>query len=96
MPLLVMVFVMTKQILLNVIMMVEIVAKILIWLVIASVMMKQTILSVTMMVGTVVDLLFPVSILFYLEIFEINQMTPFFYNANIILKKVTPTAAQRP
>ena len=67
MPLLVMVFVMTKQILLNVIMMVEIVVQILTWLVMASVMMKQTILSVTMMGETAVDLLFPVSIYFLFE-----------------------------
>ena len=94
MLLLVTVFVMTKQILLDVIMMVEIVVQILTWLVMASVMMKQTILSVTMMVGTVVDLLFPVSILFYLETFESNDTI--LYNANIILKKVIPTAVQRP
>ena len=62
MPSLVMVFVMKKQILLNVVMMVEIVVQILTWLIMASVMMKQTILSVTMMVEIVVDLLFSVSI----------------------------------
>ena len=72
-----MVSVMKKLTIFNVIMMAEIVVYILIWLIMASVMMKQTILSVTMMVGTVVAVLFPVSILFYLEIFEINQMTPF-------------------
>ena len=62
MPLLVMVFVMMKQILQNVIMMVEIVVQILTWLIMASVMMKQTILSVTMMVEIAADLLFPVSL----------------------------------
>ena len=54
MPLLVMVFVMMKQILLNVIMMVDIVAQILTWLVMPYVMMRLTILDVIMMVETVV------------------------------------------
>ena len=54
MPLLVMVFVMMKQILLNVIMMVDIVAQILTWLVMPYVMMKLTILDVIMMAETVV------------------------------------------
>ena len=54
MPLLVMVFVMTKQILLNVIMMVEIVVQILTWLVMPYVKMKRTILDVIMMMETVV------------------------------------------
>ena len=49
-----MVFVMAKQIMLNVIMMVEIVAQNLTWLVMASVMMKQIMLGVIMMAETVV------------------------------------------
>ena len=66
MSLLVMVFVMTKLILLNVSLMVETVVQILTWLVMASVMMKQTVLDVIMMVETVVDLLFLVSPLAFL------------------------------
>ena len=62
MPLLVMVFVMMKQILQNVIMMVEIVVQILRWLEIVSVMKKLTILNVFMMVEIAADLLFPVSL----------------------------------
>ena len=62
MPLLLMVYVMTKQILLNVIMMVEIVVQILRWLEIVSVMKKLTILNVFMMVEIAADLLFPVSL----------------------------------
>ena len=85
MPLLVMVFVMMKQTLLNVIMTVEIVVQILTWLVMASVMMKQTILSVTMMVETVVDLQFPVSIFFKSLKNQSNDMI--FNNTNIILKR---------
>ena len=55
MPLLVMVFVMTKLILLNVIMTVEIVAQILNWLQIVFVMMKLILQNVIMMVEIVVD-----------------------------------------
>ena len=62
MPLLVMVFAMMKQILKNVIMMVEIVVQILRWLEIVSVMKKLTILNVFMMVEIAADLLFPVSL----------------------------------
>ena len=50
-----MVFVMMKQIMLNVVMMVEIVVQILTWLVMAYVMMKLTILDVIMMVETAVE-----------------------------------------
>ena len=85
-----------KQTLLNVIMTVEIVVQILTWLVMASVMMKQTILSVTMMVETVVDLLFPVSIYFLSKNLLNQSNDTILYNANIILKKVILTAAQRP
>ena len=68
MPLLVMVFVMMKQITLNVIMMVEIVVQILRWLEIVSVMKKLTILNVLMMVENVVDLMSHVSDLaFFIE-----------------------------
>ena len=94
MSLLVMVFVMMKLILLNVIMMAETVVQILTWLVMASVMMKQTILSVTMIVETVVDLLFPVSIYFLFKTILNHANDTILYNANIILKKVIPTAAQ--
>ena len=92
MPLLVMVFVMMKQIMLNVIMMAETAVQILTWLVMASVMMKQTILDVIMMVETVVDLLFLVSPLpFFIEKFEIMNLMATFCRMQIMLMVCLPS-----
>ena len=59
-------------------------------------MTKQILLNVIMMVETVVDLLFPVSIHFLSKNLLNQSNDTILYNPNIILKKVTLTAAQRP
>ena len=65
-------------------------------LVMVFVMTKLISLNVIMMVETVVDLLFPVSIHFLLKNLLNQSNDTILYNANIILKKVILTAAQRP